>query len=873
MISLKSYFRDSDILIPIFLIAFLVIFPSKLTEIINRVLVKPLLSSVVSSSFLIDFILILISLIILRYFLFKAINEVHLSISSFTYPISICIVYLKYKFSDPPEFIFTHFKTDFLSSFYLCDIILIPTIGIIIYWSIKIGIRYFSPEQKVEMKLGFYTDSPIILTDLNDPLLRYPYILEIKEKLLATKTTSQSFAIGIIGQWGSGKTTFIETLESSLKTEKDVIQIRFNPWASGNSTGITAIFFETLAIKLSEYDGSLKKKVLSYSKELIHALDNQSLSILRAVFSFFDKDLDIEEKYKHINESIRRLNKKIVVYIDDVDRLDKKEILDVLRIVRNTANFSNTYFIVAFDKVYVSEGIKEALTENSRTFLEKIFQLEYYLPLHPNKLVYFELLISELKKQVDVKGKEVLEQIQSPPPSFTSIEILPPIYKFFNSFRDVNRFMNIFQLNYDRLKENIYLPDYISLCILKLRFPEVYNLIYYNKYRFLSQSGIEGAFFEIEQGKLYLAFHEVIKNDPKETLLYNFLAKNQKRFSLNVEEMDTAIDLIVQIFGIKIQLGNIAAKRTLYNNHMSVTYDLFFDRYFDCSMEGRLDDVLFRKILEKPLKELENKLEELNQTREIANDLDIKLENLNEFSNTDDFEKKIRAIVFFADLPVPNNPYRTNQFNIDNFYSKLGGQNNEINAVIRNFYLGNKEKFKDFFRSLFNTDPLTRKWGFISEFSVQLIRENQGNFAFSLGELKDLLSNNFIESVEAHKNLTRSLMQFYRSSIRNFSDKNSQLILPIEQGILMTEKLRELIEKDINIFLEWNISKDPDPRSNGYVIGNWQRIIFESDEQFEIVLDKHKGDPAVDEFSKFYYQFKETRISIHGFEFRYLNIE
>jgi len=81
--------------------------------------------------------------------------------------------------------------------------------------------------------------------------------------------------------------------------------------------------------------------------------------------------------------------------------------MEVIRLIRNTANFYNTFFIVSYDKVYVNNALKEAAIHNHEKFLEKIFQLEVNLPYYKKAQ-----LINELRdKMKALFPMEITEEI------------------------------------------------------------------------------------------------------------------------------------------------------------------------------------------------------------------------------------------------------------------------------------------------------------------------------------------------------------------------------------------------------------------------------------------------------------------------------
>ena len=57
----------------------------------------------------------------------------------------------------------------------------------------------------------------------------------------------------------------------------------------------------------------------------------------------------------------------IIVLIDDIDRLDKYEIQAIFKLVKLTADFVNTIFVLAFDKFIVADALGEKYSDNNIT--------------------------------------------------------------------------------------------------------------------------------------------------------------------------------------------------------------------------------------------------------------------------------------------------------------------------------------------------------------------------------------------------------------------------------------------------------------------------------------------------------------------------
>lgn len=863
--------RPNLLLPPIIIVIFSIVFRNKITEIITSVFVKPLLSTLDTSTLIIDTTILLGCFFIIVYFIFKALKGVIISPLLEVYILVVVIEYSLYRFPSYSEYVYVHFQIKFLNDFYLGDILFAPLFGIFSYHTIILVKTIFSKKAEINEAQKFHVDSPIELDESNDLYGRKIYLVDIKNKILATETPNHSFAIGIIGKWGSGKTTFIKSLKKEMGNENDIIQLQFNPWLALKAEGISPIFFSDLSSKLSEYDHSLKRQVLNYSNELIQLAEGAGLKLIKKIFTYSIADRDLEFQREEINESILSLNKKIIIYIDDVDRLHKSEILEVLKLIRNTASFSNTYFIVAFDRSYVIKSIGEALINNTEMYLEKIFQLEYYLPISPNKNLFQKSIINELKRVINKHEHiEILEKLFEPGVStFLNYEVIPPINKYIKSFRDVYRFMNIFLLNYDKIKHNIYLPDYISICILRLKYPDLYQDLYYKKYEFLS-TPLNSIFGE-SSGKLTIQFEDKSKQELEDSILYKYISNKKEQYALTDDDCNDSLQLVYSIFGSEKKLGSIDYKRTFYNSDLTITSSSCFERYFDCSMEGRLDSSEFEQALDLPVDELLQKISDWVLIGSFSIDLQLKLENYSNFDNPERFEKIVKAIVHFANLNSNQNTNSSNGFNFEIFYKILGGGNTPQNERITLTYQNDIQKYKKFVTSLFQDIKLNRKWNFINEFGFQLINEHNDNFILTHQELKELMINEFLEKTKDVLTLDKNIWEQYSNLIRHFSSsKNGEQILPAGLGIKINDRIKEIIANDVNKFLRHMIYS-PSFSNDEFQIVLWDEVVFGSHENFEIVLSGKEETDEIKEYRDFYNKWVEAgKRSPIPYHFKYI---
>ena len=263
------------------------------------------------------------------------------------------------------------------------------------------------------------------------------YAENIASKLLVTDTKKESFAVGVSGVWGSGKTTFLYALEHELKG--NVYLVKFNPWNSDSAAQISGDFFRTLisSLTITSYQ---RRNITQYAKLLseMKAFGANTKTITSILEDSLTPISDAKDKAEDV---IGNMPLPVVVLIDDLDRLDGTELMAVLRLVRVTANFRNLIFVVAYDKEYVSQTLAKVDVVKGEEFLKKIFPLEVCLPAFES-YVMANYLYNELR--VCIKDENLLRELDFRVYHGTARH---RISYYLPTFRDVKRFVNQFSLN------------------------------------------------------------------------------------------------------------------------------------------------------------------------------------------------------------------------------------------------------------------------------------------------------------------------------------------------------------------------------------------------------------------------------------------
>lgn len=282
--------------------------------------------------------------------------------------------------------------------------------------------------------------------------------------------TNKTFSFAIIGQWGAGKSSFLYLIEKELNKEKFEI-IKFNPRNCQSSTKIQEEFFSLLACTLAKYDSSCSNTIKDYMSAL-QIIDNRnSFEKLIKLYKIWDKE-GIKDK---INNTLKKMCTKVIIIIDDFDRLTENEILEVLKLIDSNAAFNNIVFITAFDKAQVSKMLGEKYKSNHADFVDKFFNIEQTVPQRPYKYLS-NYLSSNILRLLELSPKDA-DTIKKYIDGNNDT-----IKTHLTTLRDIKRFVNQIYLDYKLVSGDVNIIDFFCLHLLKYKYLEVYTNLDKKKY-------------------------------------------------------------------------------------------------------------------------------------------------------------------------------------------------------------------------------------------------------------------------------------------------------------------------------------------------------------------------------------------------------
>ena len=238
--------------------------------------------------------------------------------------------------------------------------------------------------------LNYSSDSPLSNPE-NDRFSRWSFAKRISE-VIAKRTDPSSLIIGLYGAWGDGKTTVLNFIERALEDSPNVICLKFNPWRYGSEEQLLEGFFQDIADALDTKLITSGEKVKDIFKKVAPAATGIfGPSAVGDGVAQFINGPTLSELRDRIEKVLKNAKRRIVILADDIDRLEKEEIHATFRLVKLTADFKYTSYILAFDEQVVSAALQDRYgigTENAgKAFLEKIIQVPLNLPSVDKKII------------------------------------------------------------------------------------------------------------------------------------------------------------------------------------------------------------------------------------------------------------------------------------------------------------------------------------------------------------------------------------------------------------------------------------------------------------------------------------------------------
>lgn len=148
--------------------------------------------------------------------------------------------------------------------------------------------------------------------------------------------------------------------------------------------------------------------------------------IQQQIKTSYKKKANLDSTKKALEKALKEVKKKIVIVIDDIDRLTNTQIRDIFQLVKSVGELPYIIYVLAMDREIVERALTEVHQTDGSRYLEKIIQ------------------------------------------NITTL-------------RDVNRLVNIFRFRYGMLQKEVSFEDMLGITTLAVFEPKLYLWIYNNK--------------------------------------------------------------------------------------------------------------------------------------------------------------------------------------------------------------------------------------------------------------------------------------------------------------------------------------------------------------------------------------------------------
>ncbi|MBD8219565.1 AAA family ATPase [Microbacterium sp. CFBP 13617] len=245
------------------------------------------------------------------------------------------------------------------------------------------------------------SDDPLPQLDDHEAFRRVHLVDHVLSVLGRLRHQSASSTIGLVGAWGSGKTTVLDELARRLSDREQTRQFfgeewsvaHFNPWLYSDPASLHAAFFAELknAIPKERRWKEPRQALTTFGRKLTPLIATGQVFGYNGVSAYGGLLDQIEPsttaRQKTTAEAMRKLGRPVLMIIDDLDRLSAGELLHVFKLVRMVGRLPNVYYLLSYDErslidlLSKTDLVADAQGRRGLDYLEKMIQVRLDMPL------------------------------------------------------------------------------------------------------------------------------------------------------------------------------------------------------------------------------------------------------------------------------------------------------------------------------------------------------------------------------------------------------------------------------------------------------------------------------------------------------------
>ena len=341
--------------------------------------------------------------------------------------------------------------------------------------------------------MNYNSDKPIKSSE-QDLLGRTTFSKQLGEAIYKYDG-KDGLVLGVFGKWGTGKTSILNMVVNEINylsksdTDRPII-VNFSPWNYSDKDNLISIFFDDLRkkIKFSSNNDNMKQvvKAIDQYSGVLNLLSYTSVVLsqnwiimlkypLKCLYQYIRgkilEDTNLDKVKTNLERALIKSKQKIIVIIDDIDRLTNTQIRDIFQLVKQVGNFPNIIYVLSMDRDVVCRALESVHNINGAEYLDKIVQIPFEIPA---------LLKPRLREIFLTKLEDIVKTISDNTnidKSYWSEVFANCIEPYIKTLRDVNRVINTFQFRYKILYEETAFEDMVALTTIEVLEPQLYQWI------------------------------------------------------------------------------------------------------------------------------------------------------------------------------------------------------------------------------------------------------------------------------------------------------------------------------------------------------------------------------------------------------------
>ncbi len=340
-------------------------------------------------------------------------------------------------------------------------------------------------------KFTLLPDRPID-SEEDDQLSRKLFARSIAKAIL-NYNYSASVVIALYGTWGSGKSSVINlTRQYIIKdssgnggSPEQPVFLEFNPWNYLSHSDLITQYLNTLSDTLYQHRygkrlaSDIGRALKKYSRKLqptaraidtfIPGVASGVTAVGTALGTILDQDdtTDLAKLKENISGLLKREKRKIVVIIDDIDRLADDQIRNMFQLIGSLGDFPNTVYLLACDREIVSRALDKTHDQRGDAYLEKIVQFSLEVPT-PRQADLADLFKTQLMLILQDHGIQLSNQ------SYWQDIHNNCVMPYLTSPRDIKRYVNSVKFSIGMVCDNLDIIDFLALTALQIFEPRAF---------------------------------------------------------------------------------------------------------------------------------------------------------------------------------------------------------------------------------------------------------------------------------------------------------------------------------------------------------------------------------------------------------------